>query len=786
MSTLHHDQQYILDSQILTSGFNCILQMPTGSGKTWLAEHAIEDTLNNSFRAIYLTPLRALASELYPKWLKRFSENSVGIFTGDYGKPGNPYPIPFRDSNLMIMTPEKLDACTRNWKSHWGWIPQVDLIVVDEFHLLGDRHRGSRLEGTLSRFRRLNPFSRILALSATLGNRQELSDWLQGVEFYSTWRPIPLKWTIKHFRKAEEKPQILLQVVSHNLLQGGKSLVFVQSRRRAESLEHYLQEKGIKAGHHHAGLDKKHRQETEKQFRSGQIDVLISTATLEMGLNLPVRQVVLYDLQYFDGNDFKPISTNSVWQRVGRAGRPGLDKEGEAILIAPSWDKNTKSYELGNFEDIRSGLSDTHNLAEQIITEVSAGYCWTAEQLRQTFNTSLASHQKRLPSVLDTISTMCTSGMLVIKENKLKATRIGHIAVKHMLSPETLLLFQKALDENLELTFFDLLLIATSCIDCQPAIPADFEELECLTKKLSQEPSFLLQRTVQDLSKLLQINGKRLLASMKMSLIIKGWTQNNNFEEIAKEYSCYPFEISRLKESLDRILMAMDAIKEKKDKNTESMAAEYVPLHEKINTLRNMIHGGLNETAVTLTLVDGIGYTWAKKLQNNGFDDLEELALAEPEDFSSLQGLSSKRATKWINLAQESVKSFSADRYVEDKIYTRIKDPNWPKDIDPYRLKRALELRVEQIQENSFIVSGGLEPHTLLISNDEINCDCADFDKGNLCKHILAIKIHLGDKKIKGLIRRLKEINTTEVLDLFELWFDNKAQNNRLQRRKLR
>ena len=58
-----------------------------------------------------------------------------------------------------------------------------------------------------------------------------------------------------------------------------------------------------------------------------------------MGLNLPARQVVLYDLQTFDGTDFVPLSVNTVWQRAGRAGRRGLDTQGEVVLIAPSWDR---------------------------------------------------------------------------------------------------------------------------------------------------------------------------------------------------------------------------------------------------------------------------------------------------------------------------------------------------------------------------------------------------------------------------------------------------------------
>ena len=170
-ATLNPAQQEVIDHCLLDSGFSCILQMPTGSGKTWLAAVAIRKALEAGHRAIYLCPLRALAEELATRWTLEFAGYEVGIFTGDYGPQGRAIPTPYTDADLLIMTPERLDACTRSWRSHWSWIPKVDLVVVDEIHLLGDSHRGARLEGAISRLRRLNPFVRILGLSATLGNR---------------------------------------------------------------------------------------------------------------------------------------------------------------------------------------------------------------------------------------------------------------------------------------------------------------------------------------------------------------------------------------------------------------------------------------------------------------------------------------------------------------------------------------------------------------------------------------------------------------------------------------
>ena len=172
---LNPPQEEVVARGLLTSGFNCVLQMPTGAGKTWLAEQAIDSMLRAGARAIYLTPLRALANELVERWTRRFEGHEVGVFTGEYGQR-QAYPVPFDRARLLIMTPERLDACTRNWRSHWGWLPEVNLLVVDELHLLGERGRGPRLEGALMRARRLNPFLQLIGLSATPHRRDSTSE----------------------------------------------------------------------------------------------------------------------------------------------------------------------------------------------------------------------------------------------------------------------------------------------------------------------------------------------------------------------------------------------------------------------------------------------------------------------------------------------------------------------------------------------------------------------------------------------------------------------------------
>jgi helicase len=791
-------QTTILQSGLLNSGFNAVLQMPTGSGKTWLAEQAIASTLSSGSRALYLTPLRAQAAELTAVWQERFTAFKVGVFTGDFGSTKKPYPVSFNEAQLLVMTPERLDACTRAWRSHWNWIPEVDLLIVDELHLLGELNRGARLEGAISRMRRMNPFARIIGLSATLGNPSELADWLDGVAYRSSWRPVPLTWRFVHFRNASEKPQLLIQEVGRNALAGGHSLVFVQSRRRAEELSCFLQSQGLRARHHHAGLSHDARRTVENEFRRHKQDVLVATATLEMGVNLPVRQVVLYDVQKFDGENFGPLSTNSVWQRVGRAGRRGLDEEGEAVLIMPAWERDADKYTRGAFEPIRSALSSPRTLAEQVVTEVASGLSRTAPQLVAAFNQSLAAHQSILPDIRLVLREMHTAGMIVTAQDEdvekkaiLRATRLGRIATRHLLTPATVLLLKRATHQCPQLTFVDLLAITASSADCEPILPVDFEELDTLAASLSEESSFLLQRSRRQIVEILEVDGKRLLAALKMALVMRAWTRTANADVVASQHGCYPFEVERLRESMSRLLIAFFSIFEKPEDELELQLASEPDappaLRERVQALSAMIAGGLDEFAVTLTLVPGIGPKLAKRLQTAGIAEIDELAAAESTHLAAVQGISKKRAINWIAEAKSIASARTAFIFRETAPLIQSISQDWVSEVDPYRLRRALDLKVAGSDGNQLLVTGGLEPHIVENRDGKVVCDCSDFlrnSKARQCKHVLAVRLFRAEAPITTLARRLCGKRKDSKLDVFDLWFDGSSHGTFATRRR--
>jgi helicase len=773
-------QQAVMDHGLLDSGFSVVLQMPTGSGKTWLARQGVARVVERGRRAIYLTPLRASAEELTVQWRQEFSGIPTGIFTGDYGGGGADYPVSYEDARVLIMTPERLDSCLRSWRSHWSWIPEVDLIVLDELHLLADRGRGPRLEGTISRFRRLNPFVRFLGLSATMGNREELADWLEGVEYQSDWRPVPLTWRIARYRKADQKPTLLAEEVASTVQSGGQTIVFVQSRRRSESLARFLRDRGIAAAHHHAGLSIEERRDTEGDFRSGQTRALVATGTLEMGLNLPARQVILYDLQAFDGEAFSALAVNTVWQRAGRAGRFGLDTRGEALLFAAAWDRDADRYARGQFEKISSGLTDEAALAEQILIESQSGLARSRIQMERALAGSLASFQRKNLPVATTIATMIEAGMLREeapttgnhKEARIKATPLGRIAVRHLLRPSSVLQLRAFLESFQDFTAFDALLCCALTPDCEPVLAVDFEDLESLADTLAWHSSAIFSCAAPLRHPVTGIPGKRLLSALKTAACLLRFTESGDAESVALEDNCYPFEIHRLRESCDRLLLAAISIQRLIDRGPDENATPDEPVVRspqlrRLELVRQMILTGLDETSAALTEVAGIGARWAQKLTSNGFSSLALLAAATPEQLTMLKGVSHARASTWITMA-----ATLPTLPIPKARRLRLTPVETDCPVDPYRLRRALELKCLQSGQDSWTVTGGLEPHQVT-NNGSPHCDCPDHAKGHTCKHILAVQLASGDPTLTKAIQFLSNHPPHDYLDLFQLWFSH-------------
>ena len=186
--TLRPVQEKALDAGLL-QGKSLLVCSPTGSGKTQVAEFSILQYFHEKkAKSIYVVPLKALASEKYQSFLKKYSSSGmrIGMSVGDTDSDDS-Y---LGHYDLLITTSEKLDSLIRH---RAVWLDLVRLLVVDEVHLLHDAGRGPTLEMVITMLKHLVPPLQVLALSATIGNPDELAKWLGAVLVQDSFRPCPLK-----------------------------------------------------------------------------------------------------------------------------------------------------------------------------------------------------------------------------------------------------------------------------------------------------------------------------------------------------------------------------------------------------------------------------------------------------------------------------------------------------------------------------------------------------------------------------------------------------------------
>jgi len=406
IETLHPPQAEAIPSII--SGRNTMICIPTASGKSLVAYIGIVNqllSLNKGSRGIYIVPLKALATEKLDE-LKQLGESlglKIGLGIGD--APSENRQID--DCDILVCTSEKLDSLMRS-KSEV--LRRVSVVVADEFHLLNDSHRGPTMEINLARIRHLLPDAQIITLSATVGNSQDLADWLESDLIVSEWRPVSLEYATlaeldlepRAIQKSElstagdlgpprtldgPKSHVAWAALNDVYEDGGQLLVFVSSRRSAQSeakklgqrMQKYLSKNNpdalralndlsqrlskssnssmgdtlaecVKGGvaFHHAGLMHSQRSEIEKAFKERILCCLTATPTLAAGVNLPARRVLVRDLKRYDDGMSRLLPVMEVKQMLGRAGRPRYDPIGEAWLACKGGDPRQIADEIAD------------------------------------------------------------------------------------------------------------------------------------------------------------------------------------------------------------------------------------------------------------------------------------------------------------------------------------------------------------------------------------------------------------------------------------------------------
>ncbi|MFW6378868.1 MAG: DEAD/DEAH box helicase [Nanoarchaeota archaeon] len=171
---------------------NVLVCTPTASGKTLVGEMAMYyAVLSKGRKGVYVVPLRALASEKYREFKKRYPRLKIALASGDIDSKDE-Y---LSDFDVVITTSEKLDSLIRH---HVSWLSRIGVLVIDEIHLLNDVSRGPTLEVLITILKRQLPELQIIGLSATIGNAKELASWLDADLVEDRWRPVRLDKGILH------------------------------------------------------------------------------------------------------------------------------------------------------------------------------------------------------------------------------------------------------------------------------------------------------------------------------------------------------------------------------------------------------------------------------------------------------------------------------------------------------------------------------------------------------------------------------------------------------------
>jgi superfamily II RNA helicase len=343
----------------LVSGANVILSTPTGTGKSLVAVAAHFAALAEGKRSFYTAPIKALVSEKFFALLDVFGAENVGMVTGDSSV--NP------DAPIICCTAEIL----ANVALRHGEDSPVDQVVMDEFHFYADPDRGWAWQVPLLTLPRVQ----FILMSATLGDVGWLADDLTrrtgretavvtGVE-----RPVPLNFeyvltpvheTVEDLLSTGQAPVYIVHFSQAAALERAQALTSVKVATReqrdaiADAIGDFrfttgfgrtlsrLLRSGI--GVHHAGMLPKYRRLVEQLAQRGLLRVICGTDTLGVGINVPIRTVLITALTKFDGTRMRQLGAREFHQIAGRAGRAGYDTAGTVVVQAPEHDtENAKA-----------------------------------------------------------------------------------------------------------------------------------------------------------------------------------------------------------------------------------------------------------------------------------------------------------------------------------------------------------------------------------------------------------------------------------------------------------
>nr|WP_302806900.1 DEAD/DEAH box helicase [Methanobrevibacter smithii] len=657
-------QKAVIESGYLEDKSNYIISIPTASGKTVLGILPALKTILNGGKAVYAAPLLSIQNEKV-KEFKAFEEH--GIKVGKH--PSN--------SDLSVMVFESFDALTR---FSWNVLREVDTLIIDEFHMIGEYSRGPTLESAITRAKIINPSLRIIALSATLKNIDEIEQWLDGKTVEHDYRPVPLNKEVldAEMFNTKNKNDVIVKIVEKAIEDNSQALSFVSTRRFTESLATYVAkkidkkttkeqkhkfkqvadkllevpkkkgslptttclklaeaaEKGVVF--HHAGLFNEQKEIIEDEFRNGNILMITATPSLMYGVNLPSKYVVIRDHTRWTSNGPASIPVFDYEQMSGRAGRPQYDDVGYSYLVAKTMDEAfdlEARYVNGEIELTNSKLIDNKDaIYKQIIAQIASSLSKNLDDLNDFFGKTLYGFQmKNNPSMSmfaqdslnweleSALEFLLQNGIIRATPEGLKTTDFGNLIAKSNYAVETAVKIKEYVSTMEKLNPAEMIYALAETPDLPLISFKGRKSKDPVRDKLSECGLFAVD-----------IGNPEATA---VSLI--EWIDERNEYEIENAYNVYSASTRRSAYEASRLV--------KFAKNTLEVLGNYSNLKD-MDYLSARLYYGVKEDIIPLVVgVKRLGRKRARLLMKTFGDNLSE---ASEKDLQKVEGIGPKLAGK--------------------------------------------------------------------------------------------------------------------------------------------
>lgn len=657
-------QKAVIESGYLEDKSNYIISIPTASGKTVLGILPALKTILNGGKAIYAAPLLSIQNEKV-KEFKAFEEH--GIKVGKH--PSN--------SDLSVMVFESFDALTR---FSWNVLREVDTLIIDEFHMIGEYSRGPTLESAITRAKIINPSLRIIALSATLKNIDEIEQWLDGKTVEHNYRPVPLNKEVldAEMFNTKNKNDVIVKIVEKAIEDNSQALSFVSTRRFTESLATYVAkkidkkttkeqkqkfkqvadkllevpkkkgslptttclklaeaaEKGVVF--HHAGLFNEQKEIIEDEFRKGNILMITATPSLMYGVNLPSKYVVIRDHTRWTSNGPASIPVFDYEQMSGRAGRPQYDDVGYSYLVAKTMDEAfdlEARYVNGEIELTNSKLIDNKDAVyKQIIAQIASSLSKNLDDLNDFFGKTLYGFQmKNNPSMSmfaqdslnweleSALEFLLQNGIIRATPEGLKTTDFGNLIAKSNYAVETAVKIKEYVSTMEKLNPAEMIYALAETPDLPLISFKGRKSKDPVRDKLSECGLFAVD-----------IGNPEATA---VSLI--EWIDERNEYEIENAYNVYSASTRRSAYEASRLV--------KFAKNTLEVLGNYSNLKD-MDYLSARLYYGVKEDIIPLVVgVKRLGRKRARLLMKTFGDNLSE---ASEKELQKVEGIGPKLAGK--------------------------------------------------------------------------------------------------------------------------------------------